>query len=140
MILVLVFVGTALASVGVLYFMNIKFCNSPLLAITALVGGVILVLGGEAAVAGASASFLKAQEIRTSVCELEGETAHPRERRDASSKIVFNHIVECMRLSGYDWNDEHPHCREAPLASNPLCYRPHATFARAVTNAQMQFE
>ena len=140
MILVLVFIGTALASIGCLYFLGIKFCKNRMQAVVSLIGGVLLAGGGEIAVTGSSSSFFKAQQIQTSVCELEGETAHPAERRSNSGKIIFSHIVGCMKSAGYVWTTSHQHCQEAPVASNPLCYLPNGTFARAVTTAQVQFE
>lgn len=39
MILVLVFVGTALAAIGGLYFLGIKFCKDSMQAVVSLVGG-----------------------------------------------------------------------------------------------------
>ncbi len=42
-----------------------------------LLGGLVMVAGGEIAVTGSSTSFFKAQQVQTSACELEGETAHP---------------------------------------------------------------
>ena len=67
---------------------------------------------------------VKAQQIQTSACELEGETAHPSDRRDDSGKVIFKHIVGCMKTAGYMWTNEHKHCQDAPVATNPLCYFP----------------
>ena len=52
MILVLVFIGSALTAAGGLYFINIKFCKDPVQAIAMLVGGLVMVAGGEIAVTG----------------------------------------------------------------------------------------
>jgi hypothetical protein len=38
------------------------------------------------------------------------------------------------------WTNEHKHCQDAPVATNPLCYLPDGTFARAITTAQVAFE
>lgn len=140
MILVLVFIGTALAAAGGLYFVDIKFCQDRVQAIVMLVGGLLMVAGGEIAVIGSSASFFKAQQARTSVCELEGEGAHPADRRGDPKRTIFNHIVGCMKDSGYVWTTRHMHCREAPVASNALCYLPNGAFARMVTSTQTMFE
>jgi hypothetical protein len=69
MILVLVFIGSALATAGGLYFINLKFCQDPVQAIVMLVGGLLMVAGGEIAVTGSSTSFFKAQQVQASACE-----------------------------------------------------------------------
>jgi hypothetical protein len=45
-----------------------------------------------------------------------------------------------MAQSGYAWTNDHEHCKEAPLATNPLCYLPTGLFDRAVTKVQVAFE
>jgi hypothetical protein len=140
MILVLVFVGSILAAAGGLYFIDIKFCKDWFQAMVMLVGGLLMVAGGEIAVTGSSTSYFKAQQVRTSLCELEGEGAHPGDRRGDSERVIFKHIVGCMKSAGYVWTTSHIHCREAPVASNPLCYLPSAAFARMVTSGQTAFE
>ena len=126
MILVLVFIGSALTAAGGLYFINIKFCKDPVQAIAMLVGGLVMVAGGEIAVTGSSTSLFKAQQIQTSA--------------DDSGKVIFKHIVGCMKTAGYLWTNEHKHCQDAPVATNPLCYLPDGTFARTITTAQVAFE
>ena len=140
MILVLVFVGSALVTAGVLYFFDIKFCSDKTQAIAALIGGVLMVGGAELALVGSSVSFFKAQQVQTSACELEGETAHPENRRRDLNNVIYTHIVGCMKAAGYVWTTEHQHCKEAPVASNSLCYLPSGAFARVVTIAQVEFE
>ena len=140
MILVLVFIGSILAAAGGLYFIDIKFCKDWFQAMVMLVGGLLMVAGGEIAVTGSSTSFFKAQQVRTSQCELEGEGAHPNERRDDSERVIFKHIVGCMKSAGYLWTTSHIHCRAAPVASNALCYLPSAAFARIVTSGQTAFD
>ncbi len=97
MILVLVFIGSALTAAGGLYFINIKFCKDPVQAIAMLLGGLMMVAGGEIAVTGSSTSFFKAQQVQTSACELEGETAHPTDRRDDSGKVIWDCPKFCVR-------------------------------------------
>jgi len=140
MILVLVFVGSALAAVGALHFLGVSPRKDKAQAVAALGLGLVLVAGGEVAVTGSSASFYKAQQAQTSQCELAGETAHPAQRRSDAGRVIFSHIVGCMKAAGYDWTTAHQHCQEAPLASNPLCYMPSGALAYAVTAAQVQFE
>ena len=73
-------VGMVLTTVGVLYFFDIKFCEDKTQAITALTGGLLVFAGSAMALASSSTSFFyKAQQVQTSACELEAETAHPRE-------------------------------------------------------------
>ena len=140
MILVLVFVGSALATAGGLYFIGIRFCTDRVTAATALMGGLVMVAGAEIALIGSSSSFYKAQQIQTSACELEGETAHPENRRSDAGRVIGKHIVGCMKTAGYIWTTEHKHCLEAPVATNALCYLPTGAFGRAVTLAQVSFE
>ena len=140
MILILVFIGCALAIAGALFFVDINFCKDRTQAIAALIGGILMVAGAEIALVGSSVSFFKAQQVQTSACELEGETAHPEYRRNDSKNVIFNHIVGCMKAAGYVWTTEHEHCKEAPFATNPLCYLPRSAFARTITSAQVEFE
>lgn len=140
MILVLVLLGSALATAGGLYFINIRFCKDRVQAAISLVGGLLLVAGGEIAVTGSSAAFYRPQQAQTSVCELEGETAHPGDRLHDVNRVIFNHIVGCMKTAGFDWTNAHEHCIEAPVATNPLCYLPQGALARAITRAQVSFE
>jgi hypothetical protein len=141
MILIFVFVACLLTAFGGLYFMGAKLVfSNGLQASLAIVSGLILGAGGEAMLAGSSASFFKAQQIQTSACELEGEAAHPQERRRDAGHVIKDHIVGCMKAAGYHWTAEHRHCQEAPVAMNPLCYLPDEPFSRAVTLAQVVFE
>ena len=139
MILILVYVGCVLATAGGLYFIDIKFCRDKTSAFMALVSGLLLVGSAEMALVGSSSSFFKAQQIHTSVCELEGETAHPENRRADTGNVIYNHIRGCMKMAGYVWTSDHKHCKEAPLATNPFCYLPSGAFDRAVTSAQVAF-
>jgi hypothetical protein len=137
---ILIFAGTGLTTVGLLYFIGIKMLSDRFQAILALIAGLLLAIGGEFALTASSVSFYKAQQRESAVCELEGEAAHPAEQRSDPTKIIFTHIVGCMKAAGYEWTTAHKHCQEAPRASNPFCYLPSAILPRAVTWAQMQFE
>jgi hypothetical protein len=139
MILILVYVGCVLATAGGLYFMNVKFLKDVTSAFAALVCGLLLVGSAEAALVGSSSSFFKAQQIRTSACELEGETAHPENRVADTGRVIYNHIRDCMKTAGYVWTSEQEHCKEAPLATNPFCYLPGNAFDRVVTSFQVAF-
>ncbi len=141
MILIFVFVACLLTAFGGLYFMGAKlvFSNS-LQAGLAILAGLLLGAGGEAMLAGSSASFYKAQRIQTSACELEGESAHPNERRRDTGHVIKDHIVGCMKAAGYHFDRRRRHCQEAPVSINPLCYLPDEPFSRVVTLAQVVFE
>ena len=140
MILVLIFVGVALAAGGVLSLLDGQFRVSKVTAVMAFVGGLIMVVGAEAGLIGSSSSFFKAQQIKTSACELDGESAYPENRRLDPDHLIRKYILGCMERSGYAWTSDHEHCKEAPLATNPLCYLPTGLFDRAVTKVQVAFE
>ncbi|WP_246720027.1 hypothetical protein [Methylocystis sp. H62] len=140
MILVLIFVGVALAAGGVLSLLDGQFKVSKVTAVMAFVGGLIMVVGAEAGLIGSSSSFFKAQQIKTSACELDGESAYPENRRLDPDHLIRKYILGCMAQSGYAWTSDHEHCKEAPLATNPLCYLPTGLFDRAVTKVQVAFE
>jgi hypothetical protein len=140
MILVLIFVGVALATVGVLSLLDVQFRISRVTAVAAFLGGLAMVVGAEAGLIGSSSSFYKAQQIQTSACELDGESAYPQNRRLDPDRLIRKYITGCMAQAGYAWTTDHEHCREAPLATNPLCYLPTGLFDRAVTKVQVAFE
>ncbi|MBM3562723.1 MAG: hypothetical protein FJX16_05125 [Alphaproteobacteria bacterium] len=140
MILVLIFVGVALAAYGVLSLHDAQFRTSKVTATGAFLGGMAMVVGAEAGLIGSSSSFYKAQQIQTSACELNGESAYPENRRLDPHHLIRTHILGCMARSGYAWTTDHEHCKEAPLATNPLCYLPTSLFDRAVTRVQVAFE
>ncbi|MGD9543336.1 MAG: hypothetical protein AB7F41_04055 [Methylocystis sp.] len=140
MILVLIFVGVALATFGVLSLLDVQFKANKLTAVTALFGGMAMVVGAEAGLIGSSSSFFKAQQIQTSACELDGESAYPENRRLDPNHLIRKYILGCMERAGYAWTTDHDHCKEAPLATNALCYLPTGAFDRAVTKVQVAFE
>jgi hypothetical protein len=133
-------ISCALIAAGGLYFINIKYCKSPLQAVASLVAGFAILGVLEIVLAGSSVAFFKAQQVQTSACELEGEAAHPEERTASANPKTRGHIVACMNDFGYEWTTEHRHCREAAVPTNPFCYLPTQAFDRAVTSFQLQFE
>jgi hypothetical protein len=139
MILILVYIGCVLATAGGLYFMDVKFLRDKTSAFAALICGMALAASAEAALVGSSSSFFKAQQIHTSVCELEGETAPPQNRGSDTGRVIYNHIRDCMKGAGYVWASDQGRCKEAPLASNPFCYLPANAFDRAITSFQVAF-
>lgn len=139
MILILVYIGCVLATLGGLYFLDVKFLRRRGSAVAALIAGLSLAGSAEAALIGSSSSFFKAQQIRTSACELEGETAHPESRRSDKGRLIHFHIRDCMKTAGYVWESGQEHCKEAPLATNPFCYLPENAFERMVTGLQVAF-
>ena len=141
MILVLVFVGSILAAAGGLYFIDIKFCKDWFQAMVMLVGGLLMVAGGEIAVTGSSTSFLKAQQVRTSLCELEGEGAHPSERRGDSEKghlQAYRRMYEVRRLCVDD--QPHPLPRGSGRKQSALLSSERRLRAKWSTSSQTAFE
>jgi hypothetical protein len=133
-------IGGALFAGGLLYFINIRFINSAALAIAALVGGSLILGALEIILAGSANSFFKAQQVQTSSCELEGESAHPEVRMSADREIIQKAIIACMKEAGYEWTGEHKQCRDAKVATNPYCYLPTGWFERPITAFQLRFE
>jgi hypothetical protein len=133
-------IGCALIAGGGLYFIDIKFFTTRFKALTALAAGCLIIGLLEIVLAGSSVSFFKAQQVQTSACELEGESAHPEERNSSSNPNIHKHIVACMKDSGYEWTTDHQHCKEATVATNPFCYLPLQAFDRTITRFQLQFE
>lgn len=140
MILVLIFVGVALTAAGLLSLLDVQFKSSKVMAVTAFLGGLTMVVGAEAGLIGSSSSFFKAQQIQTSACELDGESAYPQNRHVDPDRLIHTYILGCMARAGYAWTSAHEHCKDAPLATNPLCYLPTGLFDRAVTRVQVAFE
>ncbi len=132
--------GCGLLALGGLYFFNICYVASVKQAAAALVAGAIILVVLEIILYGSAVSFFKEQQVRTSACELEGESAHPEARRGADPTIIHNAITACMKEAGYVWDGNHRHCKDAPVATNPFCYLPTSSFDRTITNIQMSFE
>jgi hypothetical protein len=133
-------IGCGLIAVGGLYFIDIKFLRSRIQAIAALVVGGFIIAALEVVLAGSSVSFFKAQQVQTSVCELEGESAHPEARLGGDANIIHKHILGCMQEAGYEWSPTHRNCKDAPVATNPYCYLPASGFDRTITAFQLRFE
>ena len=133
-------IGCALIAAGGLYFIDIEFLKSRFQAVAALAAGLIVLGALEVVLAGSSVSFFKAQQVQTSACELEGESAHPEARLGGDAGIIHKHILACMEKAGYEWAPEHRNCKDAPLATNPYCYLPLGGFDRTITAFQLRFE
>ncbi len=133
-------IGCALIAAGGLYFIDIHFAKTRAQAIAALAAGLVIIGLLEIILAGSSVSFFKAQQVQTSACELEGESAHPEARQGASAEVIHKHILACMREAGYEWLPEHRNCKEAVVATNPYCYLPLGSFDRTITAFQLRFE
>lgn len=109
--------------------------------LAALAFGLALVVGAEAVfmTSGLGGRYLSGQKIDVTECEYQIEEAHPQERRN-NPQLVRKEIVGCMDRLGYEWTQEHDHCREAPLATNVFCYLPKDKFSRVVVAFQARFE
>jgi hypothetical protein len=133
-------VSCALLAAGGLYFFKIRFFGSAGQAGAALILGAIIMGVLQIVLYSGTTGFFKAQELQTSVCELDAESAHPEARRGAGSAVLNAGIVDCMKKAGYQWNTEHGRCRDAPVATNPFCYLPINSFDRTIASVQMSFE
>ncbi|PWB82691.1 MAG: hypothetical protein C3F11_10610 [Methylocystaceae bacterium] len=136
----LLVIGCALLAGGGLYAIDIRFLRSRTQAIASAVAGLVILGVLEILLAGSSVYFFKAQQNQTSICELEGESAHPEARLGGDASIIQKHILGCMKEAGYEWIGEHRQCKDASLPTNPYCYLPTQSFDRAITAFQLRFE
>jgi hypothetical protein len=133
-------IGCALIAAAGLYVIDIRFLRNRTQAIASFVAGCFILGVLEIILAGSSVSFFKAQQVQTSECELEGESAHPEARRGVDAEIIQKHIVTCMQEAGYEWTTLHRGCKTAAVATNPYCYLPTGWFDRTITTIQLYFE
>lgn len=133
-------IGCGLLAAGGLYFINIRFLKDARYAVASLAGGVLILGALEIILYGSSVGFLKEQQLKTSLCELDAESAHPEARQGADPSILHRAITGCMKEAGYEWDGNHSHCKEAPVATNAFCYIPVDSFDRTITTFQMNFE
>jgi len=133
-------ISCALLAGGGLYFINIRFLGSARVAVASIATGALVLILLEIILYGSSTGYFKAQQLATSECELEGESAHPEARQGVNDRIIRETIVACMKEAGYEWRGDHRHCIDAPVATNPFCYLPTDVFDRAITGFQMNFE
>lgn len=137
---VLLIVGCALLTGGMLYFAGIQYFHSTLQAVAALVGGVVLVgITTVAFMADNGGFFFQAQKIYVSQCYIDGESAHP-EARATNDNAAGRYISECVTKLGYEWFPEHRKCQDYLVPMNAFCYLPANPFSRAVTKVQLLFE
>jgi hypothetical protein len=136
----LLVLGCVLLTGGGLYFFDIRFLSSARKAAAALAGGALILGLLEILLYGGATAFFNAQQLQTSACELEGESAHPEARLGAGAAVLHQAITSCMSDSGYQWLGEHRHCKDAPVATNAFCYLPKDSFDRTITSFQMSFQ
>ena len=134
-------VGGGLVALGFLSFLDLNFFKTPLRAKAAFAVGLAFLFATEAMFLTSSGAgrYLAGQRLDVTDCQMEVETALPLERGKHGQAIPDN-IKACMDRLGYDWNTDHPHCQEAALATNTICYLPRASLARAIVGFQMKFE
>lgn len=133
-------ISCTLTAAGGLYFIDIRFIKDFRYAVAALAGGAIILGVLEIILYGSSVGFLKEQQLKTSFCELEAESAHPEARLGADPVALHKAITACMSEAGYEWDGGHRHCKDAPVATNAFCYVPKDGFDRVITGIQMNFE
>lgn len=133
-------VGCILLTAGLLYFVGFEFLKNRLQAIASLLGGAAILAILQILLYGSATAFFNEQQLQTSACELEGESAHPEARLGADPEALRKAITGCMKTAGYEWIGEHRHCKDAPLATNSFCYLPADSFDRTITSIQMNFQ
>jgi hypothetical protein len=133
--------GAALFVAGALSFLKIRFFKTRFAEMAALASGLALIVMTEFmfAMSGMSLRFFNGQRSDVLECRRDAESALPEERHK-NSLVIHDHIVQCMSGFGYEWAAVHARCREAPVSTNPFCYRPRRLFDRVVTEVQMVFE
>jgi len=134
-------IGGGLVAIGILSLLGLSFFKSKIADRVALAVGLAFLVATEATFVtnGDSGRYLSGQRIDVTECEYQVETAFPEERR-TNRVMVREKIISCMDRLGYDWSEAHEHCREAPLATNVLCYLPKSSFARTIVAFQSKFE
>jgi hypothetical protein len=133
-------VGAVLTTGGGLYFFGIKFLANARQAGAALAGGIFIFAVLQILLYGSATAFYNAQQLQTSDCELQGESAHPEARQGADPTALHRAITACMKEAGYEWVGQHRQCKDAPVATNPYCYLPTDGFDRAITSLQLSLQ
>jgi hypothetical protein len=133
-------IGCGLLAAGGLYFINIRFLKDGRYAVASLIAGAVILGLLEIILYGSSVGFLKEQQLKTSLCEFDAESAHPEARQGANPQVIHNAITSCMKEAGYEWDGKHRNCKDAPVATNAFCYVPTDSFDRTITTFQMSFE
>jgi hypothetical protein len=133
--------GGALLAIGLLSLLDLHFFKTKTQGKIALAVGLVFVVATEAmfVTSGASGRYFEGQKIDVTDCEYQIERDFPLERR-ANPKLIEQKIKACMDRAGYDWSEEHEHCREARLSTNVFCYIPRAPMQRGIVAFQMRFE
>ncbi len=134
-------IGGALIAGGLLSFLDINFFRTKLQARLALVAGLVFMLATETLFLTSSSGgrYFAGQQIDLTDCEYQVEQAYPRER-STNKRFIAEQMRACMDRLGYEWTQDHPHCREAQLATNTFCYLPKGPFDRTIVGFQMKFE
>lgn len=134
-------IGGALVAAGLLSFLDINYFKTKLQARAALAAGLAFVLATEALFLTSSGGsrYFAGQRLDVTDCEFKTEQAFPLER-GKSGNVIGEKIKECMEGLGYEWTLDHPHCKEAKLATNTFCYLPRNAFGRTIVAFQMKFE
>ena len=133
--------GGVLVAIGFLSLFDLHFLKTPMQGKIALVVGLMFIVATEAMFATSSAGgrFFVGQKSDLTECEFQIERDFPAERKD-NPYLVSEKITSCMVQLGYDWSDEHKHCKEAPISTNAFCYLPTGPMDRRIVAFQMGFE
>jgi hypothetical protein len=133
--------GGGLLALGALSFFGVDYFDSKLKSRAAFAIGLAFIVVTELIFVTSSSSGRYFAGLKTDVtdCELDGETRLPQERHK-NSRVLHDYIVACMGRLGYEWNDDHEHCKEAQIATNSFCYLPMRPMARVIVRLQTRFE
>jgi hypothetical protein len=133
--------GGGLVALGALSVFGLDFFKTKFAGGVAFAIGLAFIVVTELIFVTSSQSgrFFSGLKLDVTDCELDGETKLPQER-NKNSKILHDYIVGCMERLGYEWNDDHDHCKEAQIATNSFCYLPTRPMARAIVKFQTAFE
>jgi hypothetical protein len=136
-----ILIGGALVAIGLLSLLDLHFFKTPLRGKIALAVGLAFILATQMMFATSTVGgrYFEGQKTLLTDCEYKVERDFPLERRD-NPKLISEKITACMTDLGYEWNTEHGHCKEGPLATNAFCYLPTGPMDRRVVAFQMGFE
>ena len=133
-------VGAVLTTGGGLYFFGIQFLANARQAGAALAGGLFIFAILQILLYGSATAFYNAQQLQTSDCELQGESAHPEARQGADPTALHQAITACMKRPAMSRSESTGGCKDAPVATNPYCYLPVDGFDRAITSLQLSLQ